>query len=545
MAGCRVGFGMVALVCGALACGDNDGNGTGGSSSSSSSSGGGALLLPGAACTAGAQCQSGFCVDGACCDTACTGTCLSCARGMDGAGRCSPVHDGEDPREDCAGECSACYGAACAPVLVGTDPGGACGAGRTCSAASQCAAAYGAACGNGGDCALGECVDLGGGHCLGEYAVDTLIAPLDPVSHERRVMAVALTAAEEPVVLLHEETREQNTITSQKWVLWGRHAGVEWHTLLADGSFAADVAALGSQPVVVMAGILGADACPADDHLGGGRRCEVHALFRGPAGEPGAVESIWDPTTVTDRRACQVRAAASSDGRLLVAVATVTGFSCFGSADWEVSAFERSAAGTWSRLGENPLLTLVNHLVTVGYVGGEPYVMDVPSTPADAFRGQRAAAGSSAQVYISPAGCGAVRGLPLVLADEVRIGGSCSAANGAALLRYRPADATPWTRVDNLWTDQAAALPLGEAAGLHRLVRTGYAGPALAFADGTATAAGPLLHQVDAAASYTTSAVSVRGGRALLGAAETREVDVGGSTPETLLHQPFIVELRH
>src|SRR6185436_18894773 len=52
----------------------------------------------GQSCTAGDQCQTGFCVDGVCCDTACTGKCQFCAQ-PNARGTCTPVRAGApDPR---------------------------------------------------------------------------------------------------------------------------------------------------------------------------------------------------------------------------------------------------------------------------------------------------------------------------------------------------------------------------------------------------------------------------------------------------------------
>jgi len=81
----------------------------------------------GAACAAPSDCQSAFCVDGVCCDSACTGTCLSCNT-TGGAGHCTPVPAGQDPRNACAdqgapscGTNGACDGTgACARYVAGT-----------------------------------------------------------------------------------------------------------------------------------------------------------------------------------------------------------------------------------------------------------------------------------------------------------------------------------------------------------------------------------------------------------------------------------------
>jgi hypothetical protein len=81
----------------------------------------------GGACTAAAECNSGFCEQGACCTTACPGTCKSCALAGT-AGTCSTVPAGQDPLGQCAdsgamgcGLDGTCDGAgACRKYLAGT-----------------------------------------------------------------------------------------------------------------------------------------------------------------------------------------------------------------------------------------------------------------------------------------------------------------------------------------------------------------------------------------------------------------------------------------
>ncbi|MEM6531272.1 MAG: hypothetical protein AAF654_01545 [Myxococcota bacterium] len=65
-------------------------------------------LGPGASCTVGNECESGFCTDNVCCTTACNGTCNACdSLGKTGS---SGVEDGF-----------------CGAILAGTDPAGECG----------------------------------------------------------------------------------------------------------------------------------------------------------------------------------------------------------------------------------------------------------------------------------------------------------------------------------------------------------------------------------------------------------------------------------
>lgn len=53
-----------------------------------------------AACSMPEQCKSGFCADGVCCGTACDMNCHSCR--LEGTvGTCTPVADGEDPKQQC------------------------------------------------------------------------------------------------------------------------------------------------------------------------------------------------------------------------------------------------------------------------------------------------------------------------------------------------------------------------------------------------------------------------------------------------------------
>lgn len=62
-----------------------------------------AYLQRGEPCQSDEQCISGFCSDGVCCDSRCASPCFSCALAADPGG-CLPVPDGQDPRDDCAGQ---------------------------------------------------------------------------------------------------------------------------------------------------------------------------------------------------------------------------------------------------------------------------------------------------------------------------------------------------------------------------------------------------------------------------------------------------------
>jgi hypothetical protein len=108
----------------------------------------------GGACTAAAECNSGFCEEGACCATECKGTCRSCALAGT-AGTCSTIPAGQDPLGQCADSGSVscgfdgtCDGAgACRKYLAGTicTP-------PTCAAASERATAK---CDGAGVCVAG------------------------------------------------------------------------------------------------------------------------------------------------------------------------------------------------------------------------------------------------------------------------------------------------------------------------------------------------------------------------------------------------------
>jgi formylglycine-generating enzyme required for sulfatase activity len=116
----------------------------------------------GASCSAGIECQSGFCADGVCCNTACDGECETCAApgllgvcaphgsqtdpegecGLcgwcSGSGGCSPIPANTDPRDEC-GLCSWCSGSGgCSPIPPNTDPEGECGLCSWCSGSGGC-----------------------------------------------------------------------------------------------------------------------------------------------------------------------------------------------------------------------------------------------------------------------------------------------------------------------------------------------------------------------------------------------------------------------
>jgi hypothetical protein len=66
-------------------------------------------LTNGTPCTAGAQCQSTFCVDSVCCDSSCVSRCTACdVAGTLGA--CKPVPAGQDPDNECDQEAASTCG---------------------------------------------------------------------------------------------------------------------------------------------------------------------------------------------------------------------------------------------------------------------------------------------------------------------------------------------------------------------------------------------------------------------------------------------------
>jgi hypothetical protein len=99
----------------------------------------------GVTCTTAGDCAGNQCADGFCCDSACSGTCTSCA--VSGkAGACSPVPDGQDPKNQCdpsavssCGNDGSCDGkGACRKYAAGTQCGPGMCSGSTESSASIC-----------------------------------------------------------------------------------------------------------------------------------------------------------------------------------------------------------------------------------------------------------------------------------------------------------------------------------------------------------------------------------------------------------------------
>ena len=93
-------------------------------------------LDQGLACTAGAECESGFCADGVCCDAVCGEPCKACVKVKTGFanGMCAAVIAGADPDDDCAGT-------------------------GICNGGGACVAPLGESCAAGAACLSGSCVD--------------------------------------------------------------------------------------------------------------------------------------------------------------------------------------------------------------------------------------------------------------------------------------------------------------------------------------------------------------------------------------------------
>src|SRR5262249_9978379 len=118
----------------------------------------------GAACTADNQCGSNACVDGVCCETACSGRCRTC---NNPTGTCMMAKDGDDPRDDCAGE------GPCGGVCNGsgscrfTPQGGRC---REAGCQSDGYIATAGSCDGAGHCMFGITNDCNGFVCFKDTA---------------------------------------------------------------------------------------------------------------------------------------------------------------------------------------------------------------------------------------------------------------------------------------------------------------------------------------------------------------------------------------
>ena len=79
-------------------------------------------------CAAAGDCALGLCVDGVCCNSGCVGTCIACnVAGL--LGTCSPIPNGQDPANECAGAVNCNGNGACGALL---------GIGSGCSVGNEC-----------------------------------------------------------------------------------------------------------------------------------------------------------------------------------------------------------------------------------------------------------------------------------------------------------------------------------------------------------------------------------------------------------------------
>lgn len=106
------------------------------------------LKTAGENCTAGTECDSGFCGDGVCCTTACNGTCVACAatlkQSLSASGTCGPALEGLDPQSSCD-----------------ADAVGGCGKTGSCDGKGACALVpQGAACGTDGAPGMGTTLEV-------------------------------------------------------------------------------------------------------------------------------------------------------------------------------------------------------------------------------------------------------------------------------------------------------------------------------------------------------------------------------------------------
>jgi hypothetical protein len=123
-------------------------------------------VAQGMACAGNAECTTGFCADGVCCNSACGQLCNACNLAAT-RGVCTPVADGQDPKNECVAEAPATCGraggcngmGACRVHASGT----ACG-NQTCMGATQTGAKT---CNGTGSCVAGQQVDCSPFRCGG------------------------------------------------------------------------------------------------------------------------------------------------------------------------------------------------------------------------------------------------------------------------------------------------------------------------------------------------------------------------------------------
>lgn len=139
---------------GAGGSGGASGSSSGGASGSSTGGTGSGKTPAGSACSADADCATGFCTDGVCCQSDCSGPCESCNQ-PGNAGSCQPHADGTDPDQDCldsakgTGACAGACDGSGACKMPGTET--TCGQ-TTCVSGKQ----TGSACNGKGECLVAQ-----------------------------------------------------------------------------------------------------------------------------------------------------------------------------------------------------------------------------------------------------------------------------------------------------------------------------------------------------------------------------------------------------
>jgi hypothetical protein len=143
------------------------------------------------------------------------------------------VEDNTDPRHQCPGLCSSCYGGACGPAAPGTDPRQECGPGQVCALDQSCRITDGGACDAGSVCAENQCI-LGG--CVSAVSV-SLDAYINPQATDAEVRAVAANPRGDEAIVLQDLAATfdpdtgLNVYQFDKLHLLAHRAGADWTEL--------------------------------------------------------------------------------------------------------------------------------------------------------------------------------------------------------------------------------------------------------------------------------------------------------------------------
>lgn len=497
-----------------------------------------APLPVGEPCTQATACASALCVHGVCCDTACSGTCDSCSVGVDGPGHCSAVPQGEDPHKQCGAACLGCFEGACAPALLGTNPGEQCTVGQVCGVAGTCGAAFGGACTAGDGCALGTCAS---GQCVGEVASLQVVPAFSADAQEREVLGTGVTPSGGAVVLLQETTySDSNSISGQNLVLAGVAAGDAW-TVLVGHSTGAALLMDGAQSVVVGGAAWDAPSCGDAAGVAGASGCDLVAAWYGPHGERGRRERIWVPSSGSvTRHVCSVLAAKGNAGNLLVAVLTSED-SCYATTSRAVHTFQRDSTG-WHREGADPVLTGTSGLLAVGLVGSEVTVLDYPSADADSVR---ATHGVTSETWSGGMNCSPSFDA-LSEAGVMYLGGTCYASDAALLLKYAASPMPGFTALTANATVQGGVVPVGLAGDVLKVLRITRDGLRLEYVGPSGGALGELVY-ASGNDGFVVRLPATAGGTTAISLVEYAQVTFGGTMPETrsLAHKPLVITLAH